>query len=94
MVKTMRVMLILLICLALASCSMFQQRKKPDYQEGKFVVSYPLDGDIITDEEGDQYYVVTSNEFIKLLKKVKEQQEQTMIVEVTHKEIREVKSSE
>jgi len=58
--KRKTAILLLVVCF-LASCAGITSVKKDQTvtrEPGKFLVSYPLKGEIVTDEDGGKYYVV------------------------------------
>jgi len=73
--KRKTVILLLVVCF-LASCAgitSVKNNQTETREPGKFLVSYPLKGDIVTDEDGGKYYVVKHSTLQNFLDALHEQ---------------------
>ena len=71
-----KTIILLLVGCFLASCAGITSVKKNQTETrepGKFLVSYPLKGEIVTDEEGSKYYVVRHSTLQNFLDALHEQ---------------------
>ena len=68
--------ILLLVACFLASCAGFttvKDNQTETREPGKFLVSYPLKGEIVTDEDGGKYYVVKHSTLHNFLDALHEQ---------------------